>query len=494
MSIQIYNSFSRTKECLIPVEPGHVKMYVCGITAYDRCHIGHARSAIVFDAIVRHLRHRGYKVTFIRNFTDIDDKIINRANELGISTEQLVEEQIRYFYHDMERLHVLDPDVEPRATEHIPEIIELIQTLIEKGHAYKAGSDVYFSVRSFDSYGALSRRDVDEMRAGARIKVGEMKRDPLDFALWKGAKPDEPFWESPWGPGRPGWHIECSAMSMKYLGKTFDIHGGGLDLIFPHHENERAQSEAATGQTYVKYWMHNGFVTINGEKMSKSLGNFITIDDILKEYHPETLRLFLLSKHYRSPLDYSTRAMTEAETALVRSYSALAEAKDLLRSPVKKNRPIPDQAKEAVSVLEGLQGFFDQAMDDDFNTAKATGHLFEGVRALNRLIQKAKKRPSALYKPELEKGIDAVISCGRLLGIFNEEPEAFLRTRDLKAIEDMGLTEDEILEAIERRTRARKEKDWATADAIRDELEKKGIVLMDGPKGTTWSVRAGSGS
>ncbi len=490
MSIQIYNTFTRSKGPLVPREPGCVRMYVCGITAYDRCHIGHARSAIVFDAIVRHLRHRGLKVIFVRNFTDIDDKIINRANELGISTEELAEREISNFHQDMERLNVLAPDIEPRATEHVPEIIELIRVLVKKGHAYQAGNDVYFSVRSFPSYGALSRRDVDQLRAGARIAVGAIKEDPLDFALWKGAKPGEPFWKSPWGPGRPGWHIECSAMSMKYLGETLDIHGGGLDLIFPHHENERAQSEAATGRTYVKYWVHNGFVTINGEKMSKSLGNFITIDEILQDHHPETLRVFLLSKHYRSPLDYSSQAMAEAETALVRTYSALAQAKELVQGRTRKKRPVSDPAIEAAGMLEGLQVEFDRAMDDDFNTARAMGHLFEGVRALNRLGQEARQRPSALYAPMLERGIGAVLSCGKVLGICNEDPGTFLRQRDLRAIGEMGLREEDILRAIEQRARARREKDWTTADSIRDRLERSGIVLMDGPDGTRWSVKA----
>ncbi len=489
MSIQIYNTFTRTREKFRPVEPGRVRMYVCGITAYDRCHIGHARSAIVFDTIVRHLRHRGYDVIFIRNFTDIDDKIINRANELGISTSTLAEDQIRNFYEDMDRLHVARPTAEPRATGHIEDIIQLIERLIEKGHAYQADSDVYFAVRSFETYGALSRRDVDDMRAGARIAVGEKKRDPLDFALWKGAKPGEPSWPSPWGSGRPGWHIECSAMSMKYLGDTLDIHGGGLDLIFPHHENERAQSEAATGKTYVRYWMHNGFVTIDGEKMSKSLGNFITIEEILRKYHPETLRLFLLSMHYRSPLNYSEKAMSDAETALARCYSAISEAKSLIRQAPKKKRPLSDVAKNAADILRALPERFDRAMDDDFNTAMATGILFEGVKAMNRVIQEARKKNSSLLAEVLDQGIRAMGGCGALLGILNEDADTFLRNRDLKAISEMGLSEEWILEAIEKRTLARKEKDWSTADAIREELSEKGIILRDGPQGTTWSMK-----
>ncbi len=489
MSIQIYNTFSRTKEPLKPVEPGTVRMYVCGITAYDRCHIGHARSAVVFDAIFRHLLYRGYKVIYVRNFTDIDDKIINRAKKLGISTQELAQEQIHYFYQDMDRLYVLRPTVEPRATEHIPQIIKLIMILMKKGYAYESGGDVYFSVRRFDSYGALSRRDPDELRAGARIAIGEYKKDPLDFALWKGAKPGEPVWDSPWGPGRPGWHIECSAMSQEYLGETLDIHGGGLDLIFPHHENERAQSEAATGKTYVRIWVHNGFVTINGEKMSKSLGNFITIEQILKKHHPEALRLFLLSKHYRSPLDYSEKAMKEAELALYRCYSALSQAGAVIQSQVKKKRPLSNEHRESIKVLDELEMHFDRAMDDDFNTAMATGYLFEAVRALNRLSQEFKNRPTVLLKEPMIKAVRAIEACGKRIGIFNQEPEAFLRQRDIEALAELGMTEEQVLEAISRRKVARQKKDWATADAIRDELAQKGIILMDGPSGTTWTIK-----
>jgi cysteinyl-tRNA synthetase len=491
MTIKIYNTFTRKKEAFEPLTPGYVRIYVCGITAYDRCHIGHARSAVVFDAVVRHLRHKGYKVNFIRNFTDIDDKIINRAIEEGISAEALVEREIKHFYQDTDVLGVLRATSEPRATEHIQEIIELIETLINKGRAYTSGGDVYFSVRSFPSYGALSRRNIEEMRAGARIVVGEQKQDPLDFALWKAAKPGEPKWYSPWGPGRPGWHIECSAMSMKYLGPTLDIHGGGLDLIFPHHENERAQSEAATGKTFVRFWMHNGFVTIRSEKMSKSLGNFVTIQEILERYHPEVLRLFLLSKHYRSPLDYSPEALTETTSALDRCYTALSEARHLLERPVKKQRPLTDEAKEIIDILNHLKDRFDQAMDDDFNTAQALGHLFEGVRALNRLGQEAEKRPSALYIEPLKFGAEAIQGAARVLGLLNQDPDTYLRKRNLEALGLLGITEADILKVIKKRTRAREEKDWATADRIRDELAVKGITLKDGPERTTWTMKPG---
>jgi len=488
MNIKIYNSFTRKKEDFKPLEEGHVRMYVCGITAYDRCHIGHARSAVVFDAVVRHLRSRGYKVTFVRNFTDIDDKIINRANQEGISCTELVQREIGHFYQDMDALGILRADIEPRATEHIAEIIALIEKLIAKGAAYEAGGDVYFSIESFPTYGALSGRNIEEMLAGARIAPGELKRSPGDFALWKSAKPGEPKWDSPWGPGRPGWHIECSAMSMKYLGETLDIHGGGLDLIFPHHENERAQSEAATGREFVRVWMHNGFVTIKGDKMSKSLNNFITIQDILKQYHPEALRLFLLSKHYRSPLDYSPDAIGENLAALDRCYNAVAEAGRLADMPVKKKRPIADDAASAIEELEALPAKFSQAMDDDFNTARAIGILFEAVRALNRLNDQAAKKPSALYAEPLREGASAIGRVSGVLGILRQEPAEYLRQRNLEALAEAGLDEKQLLDLIASRNAARKEKNWAEADRIRDELLAKNIVLQDGPEGTTWTA------
>ncbi|MDA8161475.1 MAG: cysteine--tRNA ligase [Desulfobacteraceae bacterium] len=491
MGLKVYNTLSRKKELFEPAEPGHVKMYVCGITAYDRCHIGHARSAVVFDAIVRYLLFKGYNVIFVRNFTDIDDKIIKRASEEGISSKELSEREIGHFYEDMTNLKVLKATFEPRATEHIADIIRLIETLIARGYAYAAGGDVYFSVRRFSSYGALSGRDVEELVSGARVAVGEQKDDPLDFALWKAAKPAEPSWDSPWGHGRPGWHIECSAMGMKYLGPTFDIHGGGLDLIFPHHENERAQSEAATGQTFVKYWIHNGFVTIRGEKMSKSLGNFITIKDILKRHNSEALRLFLLSKQYRGPLDYSEEALGEMETALERCYRAIVEAGKVASRPVKKACQREDvQAAESIKTLEALPGQFGQAMDDDFNTAQAIGFMFEAVRALNRLCQAAGKRPCASYSDGLKSGIKTILSIGRILGVLEDDPVQYVRSRDLDGLSALGLTEDEVLDAIIQRTEARARKDWAAADSIRQRLDGQGVALKDTPEGTVWAVKS----
>jgi len=463
-------------------------MYVCGITAYDRCHIGHARSAVVFDVVYRYLEERGFKVQFVRNFTDIDDKIINRSREEGIDPSTLAQREIRHFYEDMDALGVRRPTCEPRATEHIPEIISLVERLIEKGHAYEADGDVYFRVRSFADYGGLSGRNVDELRAGARIKVGVAKEDPLDFALWKKARPGEPRWDSPWGAGRPGWHIECSAMSMKYLGETLDIHGGGLDLIFPHHENERAQSEAATGRTFVRYWLHNGFVTIKGEKMSKSLGNFVTISKILEEFHPEALRLFLLSKHYRSPLDYSPEILRENEAALSRCYYSLKEAIDVIEGPTKKKRPIGESALAALDEIRGLKEAFYQAMDDDFNTARAIGYMFEAFRSLNSVVKEAQRRPSALFKDPLREVMDILAGMGSVLGILQEDPASFLKRRNLIYLERIGLTRQYVEDAINRRAEARRKKDWSTADAIRNELNEKGIILMDTPHGTEWQV------
>ena len=491
MSLRVYSSKEREKLPFKPLEDGKVRMYVCGITAYDRCHIGHARSAVVFDAIYRYLKKKGFDVLFVRNFTDIDDKIINRASQEGISTQELAQREIDNFYQDMDALGVLRPTYEPRATEHMDEIIELIESLIKKGHAYEADGDVYFRVRSYPKYGELSGRNVDELRAGARIEVGAKKEDPLDFALWKASKPGEPKWPSPWGEGRPGWHIECSAMSMKYLGETLDIHGGGLDLIFPHHENEKAQSEAATGKTFVRYWLHNGFVTIGGEKMSKSLGNFITIEAILDEFHPEALRLFLLTKHYRSPLDYTPHALRETETALWRGYRALNEAQEILSSPVKKRRPLTDVAEEALESLSHLEDAFFNAMDDDFNTARATGLLFEGIRLLNTVIEEFKKRPSLLYKESLKGALKGFTTICDVLGVLLQDPSSFIEEKKEKHLRSMGLTKDFVDSAIKEREEARKSKDWEKADTIRAMLREKGIILMDTPQGTKWEVEIG---
>ncbi len=488
MNLKIYNTLTGKKETFEPLRHGKIGIYVCGITAYDRCHIGHARSAVVFDVIVRYLRAAGFNVTFVRNFTDIDDKIINRAREEGISTEELAEREIAHFYEDMDALRVRRADVEPRATGHIPEITSLIQRLVDRGFAYESGGDVYFSVRRFPDYGKLSGRNLEQLMAGARIMPGEKKADPLDFALWKAAKPGEPSWESPWGKGRPGWHIECSAMSMKYLGETFDIHGGGLDLAFPHHENEIAQSEAATGKQFVRYWVHNGFVTIKGEKMSKSLGNFITIRDILEGFHPEVLRLFLLSKHYRSPLDYSADSIREATSALGRCYNALREAAQIISSSFKKQRPLPTHVKESAAFILSLKAKVASAMSDDFNTAQALGYLFDSVRCLNRIIEGARKRPSCLYGDLLRECCGVISEVSAMFGILQEDPDRYIEACNIAALHASGLTLEELDSLIEERNMARRERNWARADEIRDGLSQKGIILKDTPSGTEWSA------
>ncbi len=451
--MKIYNTLTRQKEEFKPIVEGKVGMYVCGMTVYDLCHLGHARVLTAFDVIARYLRHKGYDVNYVRNITDIDDKIINRANENGEAFDVLTERFITEMNVDAEALGIQKPDSEPRATAHIDGIIEMVQTLIEKGYAYAASNgDVYYSVRKFEGYGKLSGKVLDELEAGARIEVGEVKQDPLDFVLWKHAKADEPHWDSPWGIGRPGWHIECSVMSTCCLGNNFDIHGGGPDLKFPHHENEIAQSEAATGTQYANSWMHAGAVRIDGEKMSKSLGNFFTIREILEKYHPETVRFFLLSSQYRSSINYSEDSLKEAQVKLDRFYNALAEV-DAYIAPATDN--------------DFSQRFYD-AMDDDFNTAEAIGVLFDLVREVNK-AEGYKKFALGAQLREL----------GGVLGCLQLDAKDFLQSGDVDAEYVEGM--------IQKRIDAKKAKDFATADGVRDELLAQGIVLRDGPEGTTWT-------
>jgi cysteinyl-tRNA synthetase len=484
MALVIYNSLSGRKEELHSLEPGLVRMYVCGITAYDYSHIGHARSAVVFDVMVRYLRRRGLRVHFVRNFTDVDDKIIRRAAEEGAEPLALAERFIGEYYREMDGLGILRADEEPRATEHMAEIIALTERLIAAGHAYAAGGDVYFAVDSWPGYGELSHKNLEELQAGARVEPGEQKRNPLDFALWKASKPGEPIWDSPWGPGRPGWHIECSAMSMRYLGESFDIHGGGKDLIFPHHENERAQSEAATGKPFVRYWVHNGFVTVGHEKMSKSLGNFVTIADALKRWHPEALRLFMLSAHYRSPVDYSEEKMGEASQALGRLYAAHAAAREGGEAKVEEGR-LSKGERQVWEELKGIPAAFEEAMDDDFNTAKALGSLFDAARAVNKLPPQGPQRGALLGYAR-----DFLAGAGEVFGILQEEPAAYLERERKAHLAAVGLSLEALRERIEGRTRAREEKDFARADAIRADLgEKWGIELRDTPEGTEWGVK-----
>ncbi len=456
--LKIHNDLTRRKEPFEPLEPGKVRMYVCGMTVYDLCHLGHARVMVVFDVVYRYLKALGLEVTYVRNITDIDDKIIARANERGEPFHELTERYIRAMREDAAALGVLPPDLEPRATEHLSEIIAMIERLLERGHAYRAeNGDVYYDVRSFPEYGKLSGKSIDDLEAGARVEPGEGKRDPLDFALWKAAKPGEPAWDSPWGAGRPGWHIECSAMSTSALGDTFDIHGGGADLTFPHHENEIAQSEGATGHPFVRYWMHNGFVRINDEKMSKSLGNFFTVREILERYQPEEVRYFILTSHYRSPLNYDDEHLDNARAALTRLYTAL--------------RGLPEAEPAGA---EDFEARFHAAMQDDFNTPEALAVLFELVREINRLRGSDEAAAAGLGA--------ALRRMGGILGLLQQAPEDYLRA----GVADSGLSDAEIETLIARRAEAKAARDWAEADRIRDRLQEAGIVLEDGPEGTTW--------
>ena len=452
--LKIYNSLTRTKQEFKTITPGKIGMYVCGVTVYDLCHIGHARTFVNFDVIVRYLRYAGFEVKYVRNITDIDDKIIKRANERGISAHDLAEQFIVEMHKDFDALNIKRPDIEPKATDNITEIVNFVQKLIYNQHAYVAESgDVLFDINSFKEYGKLSGQKLDELQAGARIEVEKSKHNPLDFVLWKMSKPGEPSWESPWGAGRPGWHIECSAMNNKYLGKEFDIHGGGSDLIFPHHENEIAQSCCANKTPYVHYWMHSGMVMINEEKMSKSLNNFFTIRDVLETYDAETIRFFLLSGQYRSPLNYSQENLDKARAALNRLYTTLRDT----------------QAVEPDSTEDEYTAKFKEYMDDDFNTPGAISVLFDLAKQINK-----------------ESGQTAQKLAGRLkqlasvLGILEQDPNKFLTT---------GAKDDDVeqIEAlIKQRNDARKQKNWALADEARDKLKQMHIELEDGPQGTVW--------
>lgn len=457
--LQIYNTLTKSKQPFTPINPGQIRMYVCGITVYDLCHIGHARVMVCFDLITRYLRARGWDVDYVRNITDVDDKIIRRAAENGETVDQLTARMIAAMHEDEAALSVLRPDQEPRATRHIDDIVAMVQTLIDKGYAYAAtNGDVYYRVEKFASYGKLTNKVVEELRAGARVEVETAKESPLDFVLWKAAKEGELSWSSPWGAGRPGWHIECSAMSKCCLGETFDIHGGGPDLPFPHHENEIAQSEAANGQTYVNYWMHAGPVRVNAEKMSKSLGNFFTIRDVLKEHNPEVVRYFLASVHYRSHIDYSVDSLREAKAALDRFYQALEGA------------PAGDDQLDEQS--DYAARFF-EAMDDDFNTPRAMAVLFDLVGELNRA--KAEGLDTTGYYASQLRALAG------LIGLLQQEPNAYLQHAA-----DGEISAEAIEALIIERKEARAAKDFARSDEIRDQLAAQGVVLKDGPEGTQW--------
>ncbi|NWF37840.1 cysteine--tRNA ligase [Mariprofundus sp. NF] len=452
MTLHVYNTISRKKELFIPLVEGKVGMYVCGVTVYDYCHVGHARVMVVFDIINRWLQQSGYDVDYVRNFTDVDDKIINRANERGVSISELTTEMIAAFHEDADALGCPRPTHEPLATSHMDEMIEMIDALVKKGHAYVSDSgDVLYAVRKFPEYGLLSGKNIDELESGSRVDVDHTKRDPLDFVLWKMAKEDEPGWESPWGTGRPGWHIECSAMSCSHLGTTFDIHGGGMDLKFPHHENEIAQACAANDGDFARYWLHNGFVNINSEKMSKSLGNFFTIREVLKSYHPEVLRMFMLGTHYRSALDFSDQVLDEAKSALDRLY----ETKKRLAETAAMGAALPQK--------------FVDSMNDDFNTPEALAVLFDSSRALNKAIN---------------DGEDV----GLLAGQFNAMTNLLgIAQHDVNEWFQGGESDTDQIDAlIAERADAKKARDFARADAIRNELAAQGIVLEDTATGTTW--------
>jgi cysteinyl-tRNA synthetase len=488
MSLRVYNTLSGKKEEFIPLEPDKVKMYVCGVTVYDHCHIGHARANVVFDMIFRYLKYAGYDVTYVRNYTDIDDKIINRANRDNIPWNEVSERFIVEFDKDMAALGLELPTHQPKATEHIPEIIGIVQQLIDKGHAYAVDGDVYFRVATFADYLKLSGRNMDDMQAGARVEVDERKENPMDFALWKGAKPGEPAWDSPWGPGRPGWHIECSAMSMKFLGETFDIHGGGKDLVFPHHENEIAQSEAANGREFVKYWLHNGFVNINSEKMSKSLGNFFTIKEVLKQYDAEVLRFFLLSSHYRSPIDFCDQNLTEAEAGLERIYKGLAEIDRVLAFREEPVGELGDRGRELEEKVAGLRERFREAMDDDFNTALAIAGVFDLTRVINRAIADFPK-PDMHLRELLTQARQTVGDIATVLGIFTSRPTEYLERIKSRKAEGLELSAEEIEGLIAERSVARTEKNFKRSDEIRDYLLIRNIELKDSSQGTTWTVK-----
>ena len=456
--MQIYNTMTRKKEELVTLVPGEVSMYVCGPTVYNFFHIGNARPFVVFDTLRRYLEYRGYKVKFIQNFTDIDDKLIRKANEEGITVPEVAERYIKEYYTDADALSVERATCNPRATEHIPQIIALVETLIEKGHAYPAeNGDVYFSVRSFPGYGKLSGQSIEDLESGARIDPTDVKRDPLDFALWKGAKPGEPAWDCPWGKGRPGWHIECSAMSMELLGPTFDIHAGGQDLVFPHHENEIAQSEAATGKPFARYWMHNGYINVNNQKMSKSLGNFLLVREIGKEFDLEAVRLFLLGAHYRNPVNFSRDLVEQSNAGLIRIRTArerLAEAKE---------GPATDADAAFIASLDEYKGKFCEAMDDDLNTADAIGVLFDYARAVNTFVSEPRS------KEALDKAAVLFDDITRVLGILQHRKEEEFPAEALALLEERAIV--------------RKAKDWARADAIRDELKAMGFAVEDSKDG-----------
>lgn len=463
--MKIFSTMTRQKEEFVPLDPNEVKIYACGPTVYNYIHIGNARPLCVFDVLRRYFEYRGYHVKFVQNFTDIDDKIINRANEENVSYSEISEKYIQEFWTDAKGLNVKEATVHPRATENIDEIISIIQTLMEKGFAYKAGDDVYFRTRQFNEYGKLSHQPIEDLESGARIAIGEVKDDPLDFALWKGAKPGEPYWDSPFGKGRPGWHIECSAMNRKYLGNTIDIHCGGQDLIFPHHENEIAQSECANGVTFARYWMHNGYINVDNVKMSKSLGNFKTVREIGKVYGYEPIRYLLISSHYRSPINYSTEIIEQCQSALQRLYTCRESLDFALQNAAES---VDTDESELIQLFNSRKAQFIEAMEDDLNTADALAAVFELVKDINTKV--------------LDCSVSKAV-CSTAAAVFDELTGVLGLLYNRKSND----LDSEIEALIQKRNEARKNKDWATADQIRDDLKARGILLKDTPNGVTWT-------
>ena len=462
--MKIYNTMTRKKEEFVPIKAGEVNMYVCGPTVYNFFHIGNARTFLVFDAVRRYFEYRGYKVNFVQNFTDIDDKMINKANEEGTTVKELGDRFIKEYYQDADGLNIERATVNPRATEFMDEIVAFVKDLVEKGYAYEVNGDVYFSTKKFLEYGKLSGQNLDDLQAGARINVDERKKDPMDFAIWKSQKPKEPAWESPWGLGRPGWHIECSCMAHKLLGETIDIHAGGSDLVFPHHENEIAQSEARTGKTFAKYWMHSAYLNVNNQKMSKSLNNFFTAREILEKYEPDAVRLFMLSGHYRTPLNYSVDLLDSAKASLERFNNALTKLEELLETATVEE--LKDEENTMLDALEAYKEKYIEKMDDDFNTADGISVMFDAVKEIN--IKIGAESSKALIKAAIE----LIRDLGKPLGILQKKEKAGL--------------EEEIEKLIAMRQQARKDKDWALSDKIRDDLKAQGIVLEDTPQGVRW--------
>ncbi len=465
----LYNDLTRRKEPFEPLEKGHVGFYTCGPTVYDFFHIGNARPFIVFDALRRFLEQQGYEVTYVQNFTDIDDKMINRAAELGISVEELADRFIKAYFEDADALGIRRPTVAPKATEHIAEIISLVERIVENGHAYVVEGDVFFDVQSFSAYGKLSKQTLEDLQSGARVDVNPAKRHPLDFVLWKAEKPGEPSWDSPWGKGRPGWHIECSAMAMKYLGETIDIHSGGSDLVFPHHENEVAQAEAATGKPFVRYWIHNGYLMINEEKMSKSLGNFLTARNARNQSPPAAIRLFMLSAHYRSPISFSPENLSQAQNGVQRLRNCWYDLENAPVVPEEKNVG----REERIQALESARERFDESLRDDFNTAAALGHLYEAVRTINQEIAENRAVNERFHRT----ATNFLKYADEILGIIDVSAQSAAAG---------GLDEEGIRTLVNERDEARKNRDFARADDIREKLASMGIILEDTPEGTRW--------